>query len=281
MKRKQENPKSSHSRLWQTIIAAKLVLLAAVWFAMNGGITIGDFPLYAKGGDADAKDAAEKKDAAKDEDKKSVDEDKDKSDKKTSSEKEKKDSAAGDGKKSDKPRKSFLSNLLELPELNPDSMKKEEVGRYLDIAERKKRQIEDRLANLGRREDQLKGLESSIDEKLKKLDEERKYFAQTIQKEKDLKGERVEKLVALYSKMEPKKAAPVMEKLDKDLVVEMFKQLPQKQVTAILETMSADKSVALSEYYGRIRSAKEYDILKEMNASLRKEFDDCKGMPKS
>ena len=76
MKRKQENPKSSHSRLWQTIIAAKLVLLAAVWFAMNGGITIGDFPLYAKGGDADAKDAAEKKDAAKDEDKKSVDEDK-------------------------------------------------------------------------------------------------------------------------------------------------------------------------------------------------------------
>ena len=277
MKRKQENPKTSYSRLWKTIIVAKLVLLAAVWFAMNGGITIGDLPIYAKGGDA--KDAAEKKDAAKDEDKKSVDEDK--SDAKNSSEKEKKDSAAGDGKKSDKPRKSFLSNLLELPELNPDSMKKEEVGRYLDIAERKKRQIEDRLANLGRREDQLKGLESSIDEKLKKLDEERRYFAQTIQKEKDLKGERVEKLVALYSKMEPKKAAPVMEKLDKDLVVEMFKQLPQKQVTAILETMSADKSVALSEYYGRIRSAKEYDILKEMNASLRKEFDDCKGMPKS
>jgi flagellar motility protein MotE (MotC chaperone) len=276
MKRKQEKPKSSYSRLWQTIIAAKLVLLAAVWFAMNGGITIGDLPLYAKGGDA--KNNPENDDASKDEGKKSDDEEK--ADKKTSSEKEKKDSAVGDGKKSDKPRKSFLSNLLELPELNPDSMKKEEVGRYLDIAERKKRQIEDRLANLGRREDQLKGLESSIDEKLKKLDEERRYFAQTIQKEKDLKGERVEKLVALYSKMEPKKAAPVMEKLDKDLVVEMFKQLPQKQVTAILEVMSADKSVALSEYYGRIRSAKEYDILKEMNASLRKEFDDCKGMPK-
>ena len=277
MKRKQEKPKSPNSGLWKAIIVAKLLLLVGLFFAMNGGITIGDLPLYAKSGGG--KDTAEKNDEAKDEAQKSGDEDK--ADAKNPSEKEKKEPAAADGKKSDKPRKSFLSNLLELPELNPDAMKKEEVGRYLDIAERKKRQIEDRLANLGRREEQLKGLESSIDEKLKKLDEERKYFAQTIQKEKDLKGERVEKLVALYSKMEPKKAAPVMEKLDKDLVVEMFKQLPQKQVTAILETMSADKSVALSEYYGRIRSAKEYDILKEMNASLRKEFDDCKGMPKS
>jgi hypothetical protein len=80
--------------------------------------------------------------------------------------------------------------------------------------------------------------------------------------------------------MEPKKAAPVIEKLDKDLVVELFRQLPQKQVTSILENMSADKSVAISEYYGRVRSAREYDILKEMNQSLRKEFDDCKGMPK-
>ena len=111
MKRKQEKPKSSYSRLWQTIIAAKLVLLAAVWFAMNGGITIGDLPLYAKGGDA--KNNPENDDASNDEGKKSDDEEK--ADKKTSSEKEKKDSAVGDGKKSDKPRKSFLSNLLELP----------------------------------------------------------------------------------------------------------------------------------------------------------------------
>ena len=44
--------------------------------------------------------------------------------------------------------------------------------------------------------------------------------------------------------------------------------------------MPADKSVSLSEYYGRVRSMREYDVLKEMNQSLRKEFDDCKGMPK-
>ncbi len=180
-----------------------------------------------------------------------------------------------------KTRKSFLSNLLELPELNPDSIQKEELGKYLEIAERKKRQVEERIDILKKREDQLKGLETAIDDKLKRLDEERRFFAETIQQEKVLKGERTDKLVAMYAKMEPKKAAPVMEKLDKDLVVELFKQMPQKQVTAILEAMSADKSVMISEYYGRVRSAREYDVLKEMNQSLRKEFDDCKGLPKT
>lgn len=177
-------------------------------------------------------------------------------------------------------RKSFLSNLLELPALETDGIKKEELATYMNIIERKQKQVEDRIKMLQDRENQLRRLEASIDEKLRRLDEERRFFAQTIQQEKELKGERLDKLVTLYAKMEPKKAAPVFEKLDKDLVVELFKQLPQKQVTLILEGMNAEKSVSLSEYYGRVRSAKEYDLLKEMNSSLRKEFEECKGMPK-
>ncbi len=176
-------------------------------------------------------------------------------------------------------RKSFLSNLLDLPSLDTETAKKEEIATYMNIIERKQKQVEDRLSMLTNREGQLKKLENSIDEKLKRLDDERRFFSQTIQKEKELKGERIDKLVSLYAKMEPKKAAPLFEKLDRDLVVELFKQLPQKQVTLVLEGMSADKSVSLSEYYGRVRSAKEYDMLKEMNTSLRSEFDQCKGMP--
>lgn len=181
----------------------------------------------------------------------------------------------------EKARKSFISDLLELPTLDPQSIKKEELGKFIEIANRKERQIIERLDLLKKKENQLKELEKSVEEKISVLDEERKFFAQSIQKEKDLKNERVTQLITLYAKMEPKKAAPVFEKLDRDLVVELFKQLPQKQVTAILEAMTPDRSVALSEYYGRVRSAREYDLLKEMNQSLKKEFDDCKGMPPS
>lgn len=178
-------------------------------------------------------------------------------------------------------RKSFLDDLLELPDLDTDKLKKEDVARYLSMADRKKRQIDERISMLGKRERQLKSLEKSIDEKLKRLDDERKFFSQSLQQEKELQEQRLEKLVQLYDKMEPKKAAPVFEKMDEDLAVAMFKRLRQKQVTLILETMTPEKSVKLSEYFGRIRSGKEYDLLKEMNSSLRQEFADCRGMPES
>jgi flagellar motility protein MotE (MotC chaperone) len=177
-------------------------------------------------------------------------------------------------------RKSFLDDLLELPSLDREKLKKEDVARYLSMADRKKKQIDERILVLGQREKKLLGLEKVLDDKLKKLEDERKFFAQSIQQEKDLQGQRLDKLVELYDKMEPKKAAPVFEKMDEDLVIALFKRLRQKQVTLILETMSAERSVKLSEYFGRIRSGKEYDLLKEMNSSLRQEFADCKGMPK-
>jgi flagellar motility protein MotE (MotC chaperone) len=180
-----------------------------------------------------------------------------------------------------KKRKSFLSNLLDLPSLDTESIKKEELGHYLEVAERKKRQVEERLVLLRAREEQLKGLESSIDDKLRRLDEERQFFSQTLQKEKVLKGERLDQLIEFYKKMEPKKAGPIFAEMDKDLVVSLFKAIPQKQTKNILETMEPQKSVELSEYFGRVRSAREYDLLKEMNKSLRSEFDECKGMPQT
>ena len=175
-------------------------------------------------------------------------------------------------------RKSFLDNLLNLPDLDPNKLKREEISHFLTLAERKKKQVDERLVMLKAREAQLIKLEDSIDQKLKKLDEERRFFAQTVQQEKDMKGQRLDRLVELYDKMEPKKTAPIFEKMDKDLVVALFKRLKQKQITTVIEFMKPEKSVELTEYFGRIRSSKEFDLLREMNVSLRKEFADCRGM---
>lgn len=176
-------------------------------------------------------------------------------------------------------RKGFLDDLLNLPKIDSENLKKDEVGRYLTLLERKQSQVDNRIAVLRTREQQLKNLEASVDEKIKKLEEEMNFFQGTIQKEKELQKDRLDKLVEFYEKMEPKKSAPVFEKLDKDLVVSLFNRISQKKTTAILQLMNPDKSVELSEYYGRIKSAKEYEMLKEINTTLRKEFQDCKGMP--
>ncbi len=189
--------------------------------------------------------------------------------------------AAEDAEAVEKKRRGFLDDLLNLPKINTEGMDKDEIGRYFTMLERKQSQIENRIHILSTREEQLKNLEKSVDEKIKKLEDEMIFFQQTIQKEKQLQGERLDKLVEFYQKMEAKKAAAVFEKLDKDLVVSLFNRFPQKQTTQILALMNPDRSVELSEYYGRIKSAKEYELLKEINVALRGQFEECKGLPKN
>ena len=76
--------------------------------------------------------------------------------------------------------------------------------------------------------------------------------------------------------MTPKKAAPIMENLDRDLIVQLFRNFPKKQTMNILSLMNPTKAAEISEYYGRLNSIKEYDMLKEVNESLSDQFEKCK-----
>lgn len=173
-------------------------------------------------------------------------------------------------------KQTFLDKLFNLPEIDKTSIEKSEVGRYMSLLEKKKQEIESRLQVLQEREARMLDIEKSIEEKLRALDQEKSFILDTLQKEKAVSEERLLQLVDFYKKMNAKKAAPVFEQLDKDLVVEMFNRLPEKQIMAIMEAMSPEKSVELTEYYGRVRSGKEYELLKEMNTALMKEFQNCK-----
>lgn len=173
-------------------------------------------------------------------------------------------------------RKSFIDDLLYLPQLNTDHINKEEISKYLSLIDRKKAQLESRMSTLKERENKLKSLENHVEGKVQKLDEEMMFFQQTLQKEKEIAKERLKKLLEFYTKVPPKKSAPVFEELDKDLVVALFNGLPKKLITQILSLMNPQKSVELTEYYGRLRSAKEYVLLKEINSQLSDEFQKCK-----
>lgn len=179
-------------------------------------------------------------------------------------------------------RRSFLDDILELPKLSDSSdLKKDELARYMNLIEKKKSQLDERYALLVKREEKLRGIEKSVEEKINKLQDEVRFFDQSLQKEKEIQTDRLDQLVEFYKKMPPKKAAPVFENMDKDLVVALFKKIPQKQTTEILAQMTPKRSIQMSEYFGRIRSGNEYDMLKQMNTELVKEFSDCKGMPQA
>ncbi len=178
------------------------------------------------------------------------------------------------------PKDGEIHDILAIPKLGEDApSSRETLSRYLDVADRKRQDVLRRMEFLEKREASLKQIEGTIDRKLTQLDEERKFFASSIQKETDLKKERLTRLIELYDKMEPKKAATLFESLSPDLSVSLLKSLKQKQLTAILEKMAPDKAGKLTEYFSRMKSGTEYDLLKEMNSSLRDAFKECKGEP--
>ena len=183
---------------------------------------------------------------------------------------------SSDEKKTEESASSTLKNLLDLPIFNADKANKDDIEEYLSVIERKQEQINERIEILKIREEQLKQLEEGIDKKIVKIDEEILFFKQTQQQEKKLKGERLDNLVDFYKKMTPKKAAPIMENLDRDLLVSLFQKFPKKQTMNILSLMNPTKAAEISEYYGRINSIKEYDMIKEINDSLSDQFEKCK-----
>jgi flagellar motility protein MotE (MotC chaperone) len=171
---------------------------------------------------------------------------------------------------------SILSELLDLPTIKPEEIKRQELGRFLELAEKKHKQVKLRLEELDKRERRMTQIEATIEDKIKRLEDEKKFILETLQVEKTIQEDRLKKLMALYEKMEPKKAAPVFSEMDKDLAIALFNRISQKQITRILEQMSADKSVQLTEYFGRVRSGREYELLREVNKSLTDEFEKCK-----
>ena len=165
--------------------------------------------------------------------------------------------------------------LLDTPKLNPEKIEKRELARYLKLAEDKEQRLEAVKAQTKLRIAKLKKVQADVAKILDRLEEEHRFFAQTVQREQTIKEKRLEMLKIMYEKMEPKRAAPVFAEMDKELAVALMKTIKNKQVTSILQAMPSDKARELTEYFGRVGSAREYELLKEMNRSLQDAFLEC------
>lgn len=127
-----------------------------------------------------------------------------------------------------------------------------------------RRDVEQRIAKLQAAQRGYERSKSSVDAKLKRIEEERRLLEETLQKERKAKQERLSDALQFVAKMEPQKAAPLLETMDRDLVMQLLRQLPPRQVTKLLESVNPKKATEFLEYYTRIRSGREYELLREM-----------------
>jgi flagellar motility protein MotE (MotC chaperone) len=151
-----------------------------------------------------------------------------------------------------------------LPTIPKGELTASEAIRIRDEFEVIKQDIEQKLVRLEEAKKAYDQAKLDVDAQLKKVQEEKRLLDETLQKEKKLKEARVKEAVEFVSKMEPRKVAPVMDSMDRDLVIALLSKLPPRQVTKLLENSSPAKATQFLEYYTRIRSGREFEMLREL-----------------
>ncbi len=100
---------------------------------------------------------------------------------------------------------------------------------------------------LARKERSLRTLEQNLDRKLAELSSLEKRLKKMIADADVLKDKKIKHLVGVYTAMKAKKAAQVIESLDKDLAVKILAGMRGRSAGAILGFVEPKKAAKLSE----------------------------------
>jgi flagellar motility protein MotE (MotC chaperone) len=175
---------------------------------------------------------------------------------------------------------SYFAYAATLPEIPKRDLKTTEALRIREELELIKKDVEQKIIRLEEAKAAYDKSKENIDVELKKVEEEKRLLDETLQKEKNIKDDRLKETVEFVAKMGPRAVAPILESMDRDLVIALFTKLPSRQVTKILENMSPAKATQFLEYYTRIRSGREFEMLKDMGLCSASKENDVSIKPK-
>ncbi len=119
--------------------------------------------------------------------------------------------------------------------------------------------IEDEYAKLGERESkidtremQLKTLEMEVDKKLAVMQQLRNELVKLLDRKDETEGERIGELSKIYEKMNPQKAAVLIQALDYQLAVDLLLGIKKKTAGKILNNLDPETATELSKAFTEI-----------------------------
>jgi len=126
------------------------------------------------------------------------------------------------------------------------------------------REIQRQRKEMEREREELKNLQNHLSLQKEELREEgerlvslKKKLEELIEQEKIKQSERISWLASIYEEMRPEEAAPIMEKLDDDLVISILSQMDERQAGKILGAMEPTRATELSQKIGK-------DVIKQI-----------------
>lgn len=157
-------------------------------------------------------------------------------------------------KESEKPaaQAEGASTLESKPNQQETPASNEDVEYFAKLRERKK-ELDNKESELKKYEEELVKQRAELDKKIAELEDIRRNISSILKDRVEVDNEKVEKLVKIYSKMKPQKAAEAIGKIDQSLAVEILGRLSEKSAAEILNLLEPEKSKTLSEMYSGYR----------------------------
>ena len=113
--------------------------------------------------------------------------------------------------------------------------------------------LEKRGRDLDRRETQLQALQEDVQRQIVQLERIQLDIEQSIETKKAQDIEQLEKAVSFYTRMDPTAAALSIANLDQKTAVNILMRMKDKQASAVLESMTAERSSELIDSIARKR----------------------------
>ena len=124
-----------------------------------------------------------------------------------------------------------------------------EERRILVSIEDQYAKLDEREAAIATREMQLKTLEGEVDKKLAAMQQLRQELMTLLDRKEQVEGERLGELSLIYEKMNPQKAALLIQDLDEQMAVELLLGIKKKTAGKILENLDPVKATELSRAF--------------------------------
>jgi flagellar motility protein MotE (MotC chaperone) len=107
--------------------------------------------------------------------------------------------------------------------------------------------LDERERQLTRREEELRGIQQRLEEKLALLTTLRKEVGALMEEKDAFEEKRFEHLVKVYEGMKAEEAAALFERLQEETAVKMLFRMKEKKVSQILGVLKPEVAVKLSE----------------------------------
>ena len=117
----------------------------------------------------------------------------------------------------------------------------------LETIKKRNEELDARTTALNQREQELNMLQQTIEEKLQKMTAVQKKIEELLAAREDLIERSIKHLVKVYSSMKPNEAAGLIEKLDKDISIQILSKMKGKSAAKILEKMDPGAASDISD----------------------------------